>query len=253
MARSDDRFGKPNGASVTVESDVPTGASDGTLALVAPVPATMRGRVARQAFLDAGRQVFEREGYFRATVADIVALTDLSIGSFYRYFPNKETLLLELMRQVVEEMYESARHRWEGADIRASLYGTTKGHLAAYVRNQLLLSAISDYRRVSPDAHRMWEDVQMKVRQRMERHVRTALAERSDTTIDAHLATLALSGMVEVFAQRVIVENLEGSVSVHQASQVLAEIWYRSIFSPTAATSVHGWVGTSSLEQPSRS
>ncbi|MCW3000428.1 MAG: TetR/AcrR family transcriptional regulator [Solirubrobacterales bacterium] len=57
----------------------------------------------RQAILDAALEVFGDLGYGAATVRDIVRRTDLATGTFYNYFPDKESVLRALMEDVATE------------------------------------------------------------------------------------------------------------------------------------------------------
>lgn len=47
----------------------------------------------RAVILDAARAVFVEIGYDAATIRDIVARTDLAPGTFYNYFPDKQSVL----------------------------------------------------------------------------------------------------------------------------------------------------------------
>jgi AcrR family transcriptional regulator len=51
----------------------------------------------RSVFLQAAREVFVEIGYDAASVRDIVARTDLAPGTFYNYFPDKQSVLLALV------------------------------------------------------------------------------------------------------------------------------------------------------------
>jgi AcrR family transcriptional regulator len=51
----------------------------------------------RAAILDAAREVFGDIGFGAATVRDIVRRTDLATGTFYNYFPDKESVLHALL------------------------------------------------------------------------------------------------------------------------------------------------------------
>lgn len=51
----------------------------------------------RQAILSAAREVFSELGYGAATIRDIVRRTDLAAGTFYNYFPDKESVLREIL------------------------------------------------------------------------------------------------------------------------------------------------------------
>ena len=70
----------------------------------------------RAAILDAARSVFTEMGYGAATVRDIVRPTGLAAGTFYNYFPDKESVFAELVAGIVEE----ARGRVRAARQEAS-------------------------------------------------------------------------------------------------------------------------------------
>ena len=61
----------------------------------------------RAAIIAAARCVFAELGYGSATVRDVVRRTDLASGTFYNYFPDKESLF----RAVVEESAVEIRAR----------------------------------------------------------------------------------------------------------------------------------------------
>jgi AcrR family transcriptional regulator len=63
----------------------------------------------RTAILDAARTVFSRIGYGAATVRDIVRETDLATGTFYNYFPDKESVLHALLDQAAAEIRTRVR------------------------------------------------------------------------------------------------------------------------------------------------
>ena len=57
----------------------------------------------RAVILDAARAVFVDIGYDAATVRDIVARTDLAPGTFYNYFPDKQSVLVALTSAATAE------------------------------------------------------------------------------------------------------------------------------------------------------
>jgi AcrR family transcriptional regulator len=61
----------------------------------------------RAAILDAAREVFSDMGYGAASVRDVVRRTDLAAGTFYNYFPDKESVF----RAILDEFAERARER----------------------------------------------------------------------------------------------------------------------------------------------
>jgi AcrR family transcriptional regulator len=92
-------------------------ASAATPAELAPDPGKRERNKAsnRAAILTAARQVFSQLGYETATVRDIVRRTDLASGTFYNYFPDKESVL----RALVEGNAEVLRARLREARARA--------------------------------------------------------------------------------------------------------------------------------------
>ncbi len=46
----------------------------------------------RNAILDAAREVFEKEGFFNATMAQIAAKAEFGVGTLYQFFPSKQVL-----------------------------------------------------------------------------------------------------------------------------------------------------------------
>jgi AcrR family transcriptional regulator len=57
----------------------------------------------RAAILEAAREVFAELGYGAATVRDVVRRTDLAAGTFYNYFPDKESVLRALVEENAAE------------------------------------------------------------------------------------------------------------------------------------------------------
>ena len=63
----------------------------------------------RAAILAAAQEVFAELGYGAATVRDIVRGTDLATGTFYNYFPDKESIFRALLDESASEARALAR------------------------------------------------------------------------------------------------------------------------------------------------
>jgi AcrR family transcriptional regulator len=70
----------------------------------------------RAAILQAAREVFGEVGYGAASVRDIIRRTDLAAGTFYNYFPDKESIF----RALVDDIGAEARRRVREARHRAA-------------------------------------------------------------------------------------------------------------------------------------
>jgi AcrR family transcriptional regulator len=83
----------------------------------------------RAAILDAARRVFSEVGYGAATVRDIVRETDLATGTFYNYFPDKESVLHALLDEAAEEIRSRVR---EARKTSTTLQEFVEGGFRAY-------------------------------------------------------------------------------------------------------------------------
>ena len=58
----------------------------------------------RDALLAAARRLFIRDGFERTTIAAIAEEADLGFGTFYRYFPDKESALHAVLEEAAREV-----------------------------------------------------------------------------------------------------------------------------------------------------
>jgi len=61
----------------------------------------------RTAMMQAAVRVFAEKGYHAATVRDIVREADVAIGTFYFYFPDKETLFIHLFEETASFLLQA--------------------------------------------------------------------------------------------------------------------------------------------------
>jgi AcrR family transcriptional regulator len=69
----------------------------------------------REAILDAARSAFAELGYGSTAVRDIVRRTDLAPGTFYNYFPDKESIFLALVEESIASIRARLRAARQGA------------------------------------------------------------------------------------------------------------------------------------------
>ena len=62
-----------------------------------PVPETDRGRKTRTRLLQAAEEVFGELGYEKASITAITQAADVAQGTFYKYFPSKHAVFVELV------------------------------------------------------------------------------------------------------------------------------------------------------------
>ena len=69
------------------------------------LPRQERGERRMQRLLDAAEQVFAERGYQAATTNEIAARAQTSIGTLYRFFPDKEAIIHYLSDRYVQELH----------------------------------------------------------------------------------------------------------------------------------------------------
>lgn len=93
----------------------------------------------RTAMMQAAVRVFADKGYHSATIRDIVAAADVAVGTFYFYFPDKETLFVYLFEETAEFMLQTLRQAITG---RATLPKQIAAVIQAYVNIGLYEPAV---------------------------------------------------------------------------------------------------------------
>jgi TetR/AcrR family fatty acid metabolism transcriptional regulator len=84
----------------------------------------------REAILRAATEVFARNGYFNAKVADVARVAGVADGTVYLYFKSKEEILHSIFDRSVEAALSSARAEIAGlADAREKLRRIARLHL----------------------------------------------------------------------------------------------------------------------------
>ena len=64
------------------------------------LPLTPRGQRTRERLLKAAETVFGDRGYERASIADITREADVALGTFYVYFPDKQSIFVEVVDEL---------------------------------------------------------------------------------------------------------------------------------------------------------
>lgn len=97
-------------------------------------PRQSRSELTRQRILDAAARVFADHGYAAGTTNRIAEWADISIGSLYQYYPNKDAILLDLVTRHLDAIASAARRPSSGASdsiedtMRAMVRSAIDGH-----------------------------------------------------------------------------------------------------------------------------
>ncbi|HSG16681.1 MAG TPA: TetR/AcrR family transcriptional regulator [Anaerolineae bacterium] len=90
----------------------------------------MKKDAKRTALMQAAVRVFAEKGYHAATIRDIVAAAGVAVGTFYFYFPDKETLFVYLYEETAEFLLQAIQ---QAVASRATLPKQIQAAVQGYV------------------------------------------------------------------------------------------------------------------------
>ncbi|WP_200958867.1 TetR/AcrR family transcriptional regulator [Nocardioides sp. Root190] len=192
---------------------------------VRPLPVTMRGKRSRQSLLDGAKRVFSDVGFSEARIVDITASAGAASGSFYTYFSSKEEIFVALLRELEDEL-RSPGHR--GADHTEEPFEQIRranlAYLASYRENAAVMVVWEQVATLDAEVEALRHDASLRFAGRIQHAIATWQEDgRVAATLDAALASVALTGMVSNFAYRWCAQGDDYDLD-HAADQ-LSRLW----------------------------
>ena len=110
-------------------------------------PRQLRSQETLDRILDAAERVLEEKSFSEATLAEIVERAGVTVGAFYRRFPDKDALLHHLDERFFREMHAAADAtldpgRWAGQPASAVIRAVAEEAVAQYRRRRGLLRSL---------------------------------------------------------------------------------------------------------------
>ena len=189
-------------------------------------PVSAPGARTREALVRAAREVFERDGFLDARIADIASAAGVATGSFYTYFNSKEDAFAAVIDELSDEMlHPRLREPADPGDPVAMIEATNRSYLMAYRRNAKLMALMEQVAQVDEDFRRRRL---RRVRAFTDRNAQ-AVAELqrrglADPSLDPQLTAEALSAMVGRVAYYRYVHRFN-SASIESLTQTLTALW----------------------------
>lgn len=190
---------------------------------------TRKGHRTRAALVQAGRQVFEEQGFLNARIGDISKAAGVAHGGFYHYFDSKEAVFRDVAMQVVGEIFDASRTPpGEAEDPLAAIEAANRRFILAWERNARILAVLDQVATFNDEFRDLWRSIRRLFVERAERGLRQLQSEgRADPTLDAHVAASALGGMVENFARSWLLHGEAFDQEV--AIATLTRLWAQAI------------------------
>jgi len=195
--------------------------------------ATRKGRETDEAFRDAARVVFARDGYLNAKISDIAAAAGRSVASFYNYYDTKADLLIALAEEFHAEATAMAVLPYRaGMSHEEALREAVAGFWRTYSARRGELIGIFQAAMVEGRFRDRWLEIRGEALGRIAAQVRRAQSEGYCPGVDPVLTASALSAMLEHFCYIWLGQGGEKDVPFddERALDALAAIWVKSVY-----------------------
>ncbi len=191
---------------------------------------TAKGLRTRDELRGAARRVFERDGYLETRVADIAAEAGLAHGSFYTYFPSKQAVFLDVVRDVGRQIGDAVAPSPAdaGLDAYEALARSNRRYLDVYRANSVIWALVEQVATVDPAIHRIRllgrrrhvERVAKTIRRWQERGL-------ADPDVDPRTTAGALVSMLSNFAYWWLAGG--DAYDADAAGRTLTDVWARAV------------------------
>ena len=170
---------------------------------VVPPPRTERGRRTRGRILEAAEAVFYRDGFHRASIVDITRGAGVGQGTFYLYFPSKEALFVELVRQMGHEMRRRLHEVTGAAATRAEAEREgIRAYLEFVAQHPAMYRIVRECEFVDHAEFKSWYE---QLADGYVAGIREAMAAGEFRELDAETVAYCLMGMGDFLGMRLMV------------------------------------------------
>jgi AcrR family transcriptional regulator len=198
-----------------------------------PEKATSKGRRTDEAFREAARVVFARDGYLNAKISDIAAEAGRSVASFYNYYDTKADLLIALAEEFHAEATQMAVLPYRsGLSGEEALREAVAGFWHTYSKRRGELIGIFQAGMVEGRFRDRWLELRGEAIARIAGAVQAAQAEGYCPGIDPIMTASALSAMLEHFCYIWLGQGGEKDVPFDdvRALEALTTIWAKAVY-----------------------
>jgi TetR/AcrR family transcriptional regulator, ethionamide resistance regulator len=179
--------------------------------------------------LDAAHAMLEEQRWTEMTLDDITAAADVARTAFYRYFDDRQHLLIAMLEDVGLE-FDHVADNWMAdsenpvAEIRPSLHKLT----AVFVERGRLIQAISDTARHDPEIGAVYLQLAEHLAARTTRRIEADIAAGRSQIADPREVALALTWMNERYLLASFGRQPFGDPD--KVTAAMATIWAKTLY-----------------------
>ncbi|MHA6792812.1 TetR/AcrR family transcriptional regulator [Pseudonocardia bannensis] len=200
----------------------------------------VRARRTRALLLASAREVFERDGYVNARVADVVALAGVSHGTFYTYFSSRPDVFRAVIAEVRADLNEAiAVSPGEGSDAGPAAVAevvrrverSNRAFIEAYRRNRNMMRLYEQAATIDPEVQAFRVADRRAHVDRIAGSIRRLQAAGlADRTLDPRTTAAALASMVSNFCFHWLA--MDEPFEDELGTATLTRLWVRSLGLP---------------------
>jgi AcrR family transcriptional regulator len=210
-----------------------TAAEVGTAVDARPAPRSRKGVQTRARLIEAAKQVFERDGFLDARIADIAETAHLAQGSFYHYFDSKEQIFREVAEAQEERLTAPPADERAGTAAAASPFErirrANRRYLERYRDEAALMGVIEQVSRYDAQVNAARMSTMKHFVERAEAAIRRLQSEGlADPRVHPAIAADALGAMIGRFAELWLVQGYR-EYDFDDAVEQLTVLWANAL------------------------
>jgi AcrR family transcriptional regulator len=195
----------------------------------------------------AAARALEEIGYQDVKVSDICKFAEVSLGTFYVYYTDKNRIATEVVLEFVDHLYERARQVGRGRSEYDAILDTNRFFIAAYTANPGLMQCHVQMQSQLPEFREIWRPRHLKWIENLARSISRRGNYRAGMPGSPQAVAHALEVMVFHYLYAVIVSRnplVDGEDPAHadEMARMLSTLWYRAVYGkdPPAAGATDG-------------
>ena len=146
---------------------------------------------------EAAQKLFAQHGYAAVSMRQIAGEVGVQVGALYNYTPDKQTLLVGLMRSHLQELLTASEAEGDAGDARARLEAFARFHVRFHrARPDAVFIAYMELRNLEPDNFAEIEALRRRYEARLEDILKTGVGEGVFAIADTKVATMAIIAML---------------------------------------------------------
>jgi AcrR family transcriptional regulator len=209
----------------------PAGAAKATVVPIPPLPPeppTPKGRRTQATLIQAAREVFSRDGFVDARIADIADMAGVAHGTFYSYFDSKEQIFRAVIHQLELDLAKSRPNSNDNLPPAARIEEANRHYLRSYRDNAALFATLEQAATLNQELRLLRKEGRSLLVSRSARAIaHWQEAGLADPDLDPRYAANALGNMVDRFAYVwfVLGEDFEEETAV----ATLTRLWVQAL------------------------